>query len=57
MTQITTGSGGWTWWFPVIEAVIFFAAGAIWSSIRRYVRHPEDALVRQPTNNRQEEAS
>ena len=48
MTQITTVSGGWTWWFPIIEAVAFFAAGAIWSSIRRYVRHPEDQLVRSP---------
>ena len=46
MTQVTTFSGGWTWWFPIIEAVLFFAAGAIWSSVRRYVRHPEDALVR-----------
>ena len=52
MTQITTGSGGWTWWFPIVEAVIFFAIGAIWSSIRRYVRHPEDQLIRRGRRDR-----
>ena len=55
MTQITTVSGGWTWWFPIIEAVIFFAIGALWSSIRRYVHHPEDQLIRRTDKRRREQ--
>ena len=46
MNQVTTFSNDWAWWFPIIEAGLFFIAGALWARIRRYVRHPEDQLIR-----------